>query len=297
MINIEFHCDESGKLGYVDKPEIERGEFTLVAGLIIKPINKEKIKKFCSFIFKKYGDSLMEGKFHITDSREIRENLRRDVFYFLHHERIPLAYGANYAKALNREFEEQKQKIQQSSSFMKKDGIGLSNNMTPFKKNYQAEAFYVFYNKAMIHTLECFNTPISCLVKTDRIDNLLLEKYQDIINQAHSQKTIKPLVANRKDLATGKIETNKISVEVISESPISNLINDSRGEVQIIDSKYSILADVLANSLRKHLENYVRTSDCGPLNNIMAIKDFELSKNFIQKNSPSIDAWMPYPFD
>lgn len=41
MIEVEFYCDEAGRLGYADSPEKYRGEFTLVAGLIVSGGSQE----------------------------------------------------------------------------------------------------------------------------------------------------------------------------------------------------------------------------------------------------------------
>ncbi|EHI9302715.1 hypothetical protein J9097_004367 [Vibrio vulnificus] len=294
MVNVEFYCDEAGRLGYVDQPENYNGEFTLVAGLVVETHNKLKIIEFCDYLASCFGASKANGKFHITDLESNREPLRNEVFHFLKSENIPLAYGANYFQPLHLEYMKQKQINANAVVEMKAKGIGLSKNISVFKKNAQAEAFYNFYSKAMGCSLHVFNKPVLGLVKTDRIDSKVYEEYSASIARYHSLDSLRPLQGRHYDYQTGEVHNFGVSVNVQTEDPRFKLLTESRGEIEIIGSNVSILSDIVANSLNHHLLGYVSNSGFGPLNSIDAIDGYPLAEQILAVGQKSMDLRYPY---
>ncbi|ELR8747673.1 hypothetical protein ACFJZ3_004264 [Vibrio vulnificus] len=295
MIEVEFHCDEAGRLGYVDQPENYRGEFTLVAGIIVEKHNKDQLSHFCDYISKRFSSGKPNSKFHVTDLAGNREPLRNEVFSFLKSNNIPIVYGANYFQALHLDYIKQKRITLDAVKDMKSEGIDLSKNMSMFKKNAQAEAFFNFYTKAMGTLLQAFNQPILGLVKTDKIDGKIHESYVESIARYHSFNSRRPLKGSRHDSQTKAIDCFEVSVNVQIDDPKSRILFESSGEVEVIDSNVSILSDVVANSLNHHLLGYVERSMCGALNGHEAIEGYHLADQIIVAGQKSMDLRYPYP--
>lgn len=295
MIEIEFHCDEAGRLGYIDQPENYRGEFTLVAGIIVEKHNKIAISNFCSHLSHRFKQSSTSDKFHVTDLEGNQELIRKEVFNFLKLNEIPIVYGANYFQPLHLGFVKQKQINEDSVEKMKKQGVGLSKNLGMFKKNAQAEAFFNFYTKAMGTSLQIFNQPILGLVKTDRIDSKVHGYYVESIERFHSLNSRRPLKGRKYDYQTKEVDNFGVSVNVQIDDPNYRILFESRGEVEAIDSSISILSDVVANSLNHHLLGYVERSNCGALNGYDAIDGYYLADQVIVAGQKSMDLIYPYP--
>lgn len=295
MIEIEFHCDEAGRLGYIDQPENYRGEFTLVAGIIVEKHNKASISNFCDYLTNRFKQSNTNSKFHVTDLESDRESIRNEVLNFLKYNDIPIVYGANYFQPLHLGFVKQKQINLDAVGKMKSQEIGLSKNLSMFKKNAQVEAFYNFYTKAMGTSLQVFNQPILGLVKTDKIDSKVLSYYVESINKFHSLNSLRPLKGQRYDYKTKEVNKFAVSANLQIEDPKYRILFESRGEVEVIDSSFSILSDVVANSLNHHLLDYVERSNCGPLNGYEAIDGYHLADQIIVAGQKSMDLIYPYP--
>lgn len=295
MIEVEFHCDEAGRLGYVDQPENHRGEFTLVAGLIVEEHNKDDISSFCGYLANCFKPVKSNSKFHVTDSETNREPIRNEVFKFHKSSGIPIVYGANYFQPLHLDYAKQKQLSLNAVVKMKSQGIGLSKNLSMFKKNAQAEAFFNFYTKAMGTSLQVFNQPILGLVKTDKIDSKVHGYYVDAIERYHSLNSNRPLNGRHYDYQTGEVDNFGVSVNIRMEDSRYRLLFESRGEVEVIDSNVSILSDVVANSLNHHLLDYVERSECGALNGYEAIDGYHLADQIVVAGHKSMDLRYPYP--
>ncbi|EHV5553174.1 hypothetical protein K0W38_004468, partial [Vibrio vulnificus] len=295
MIEVEFHCDEAGRLGYVDQPENYRGEFTLVAGIIVEKHNKELLSHFCDYISNRFSSGQLDSKFHVTDLAGNREPLRNEVFNFLKSNDIPIVYGANYFQALHLDYIKQKRITLGAVEDMKSQGIGLSKNLSMFKKNAQAEAFFNFYVKAMGTSLHVFNQPILGLVKTDKIDCKVRDYYVESIARYHSFNSRRPLKGRRYDYQTKEVDSFGVSVNVQIDDPKYRILLESSGEVEVIGSNVSILSDVVANSLNHHLLGYVERSKCGGLNGHDAIEGYHLADQVIVAGQKSMDSRYPYP--
>lgn len=295
MIEVEFYCDEAGRLGYINQPENYRGEFTLVAGLIVEKHNKFEVDEFCKYLVRRFGSEESGNKFHITDMEDSRAQIREEVSHFLKILKIPLVYGANYFQPLHLEYIKQKEINNDSVIKMKGQCVGLSNSMARFKKNAQAEAFFNFYCKAMCCYIQVVNQPVRGLVKTDKIDNKVYEGYKESVSRLHNLNSTRPLMGRHYDFQTGEVRGFGVSVKMQIEDPMYKLLLDSSGKVDIVDSDVSILADVVANSLNHHLVRYVAESDCGPLNSVEAITGYELADNMIVAGHKSMDKRYPYP--
>lgn len=295
MIEIEFHCDEAGRLGYIDQPENYRGEFTLVAGIIVEKHNQIAISNFCSYLSNRFKQSNTNNKFHVTDLESNREPVRKEVFNFLKSNDIPIVYGANYFQPLHLGFAKQKQINEDAVEKMKNQGIGLSKNLSMFKKSAQAEAFFNFYTKAMGASLQIFNQPVLGLVKTDKIDSKVHGYYVESIDRYHSLNSRRPLKGRKYDYQTKEVDNFGVSVNVQINDPNYRILFESRGEVEVIDSSVSILSDVVANSLNHHLLGYVERSNCGTLNGHEAIDGYYLADQVIVAGQKSMDLIYPYP--
>lgn len=297
MIEVEFYCDEAGRLGYADSPEKYRGEFTLVAGLIVFGGVRNEVVRFCDYLSDRYRFLEEGGKFHVTDMGEGQALIREDVLSFIKMHDIPLVYGANYFQPLYLKYLELKESIESAVVNMKKQGVGLSSNLSRFTMNAQVEAFFYFYSKAMGFSLHVLNRPLLGLVKTDRIDGMLFDEYLRSIERCHNINSRGVLKGRHYHFETLEVRNFGVDVNVNIDAGDFRykLLRDSSGRVEIVDSGLSILADVVTNSLNHHLKRYVLESDCGPLNGHEAIKGYFLASQVCVAGDKSIDLIYPYP--
>jgi hypothetical protein len=290
-----FFCDESGRLGYVDKPENHYGEITVVAGIIVDWELKYEIDSFCEQLYLKYGSHENGSKFHITDLNDsVKIQVREEIFDFISTNNILIVYGATYFQPLYREYENQREINEKSVTGMKARGIGLSKNLSMFKKLSQAEAFYNFYIKAMCCAIEHTMQPISATVITDNVDNITLGQYQKNILRTHTLSSHRTLKGRHYDYETKKVEQFSVSVNVETKDPMHQLLMKSEGNIEPVNDVTSIVSDVIANSVLYYLNEYRNESNFGALNCYEAIKHHPLLPNIIGLNSKSIDLHYPY---
>lgn len=163
-----------------------------------------------------------------------------------------------------------------------------------FKVNVQAEAFFNFYTKAMVASLQNFNQPILGLVKTDKIDSKVLDYYAESIERYHSLNSSRSLKGRHYDYKTKEVDSFEVSVNVQIGDPKYRILSERNGEIEIIDSNVSILSDVVVNSLNHHLLGYVECSKCGALNGYEAIEGYHLADQIIVAGEKS-ESKYPYP--
>ncbi len=295
----EFYllCDESGRLGYSDGQENCCGEITVVAGMLINSSAMGFFSEFVESLVHKYIEhDFSSQKFHITDlSEDISGKLREELFSFIALHNIPVAYGGIYYAALSREFNKQKVINEKMVKSAKSNGVGVSGNLSKFKKLSQSESFYYFYAKVVCALIQKTDQPVNINVITDKVDNKTLKSYQMQIDRLHNRCLSKPLIGNRYFYKTKEIEKFSVSVKIESKDPKDLLLKFSTGKItKEKDVVHPIAADIVANSVHYYLKEYVKCSEYGPLNCYKAIKNHPLVKQFICVESMAMDRLYPY---
>ncbi|WP_337914358.1 hypothetical protein [Vibrio cholerae] len=275
-------CDESGRLGYVDKNTNKCGEITVVAGIIMDDASFHNFVNEVDLIVAKYQSLTKSSKFHITDFEpEVATSVRNAIFNLIKVFNYPLIYGAHYYSAFARIYQEQKEAADKVIQEQKVRGRTVSYPMRHIKKLSQAECFYSFYTKAACFIAELTQEPFSLRVLSDEIDNKTLKKYEEKIARLHTPYVKKPLLGKRFIHSTKNIETFSVSSSLKIDSPISELIENSSGTVSKDLAIHSIVADVIANSVNYYLEQYAAKSNFHYLNIQEAIAEHPLALQFV----------------
>ena len=284
MAQFYLACDESGRLGYVDKSVHESGEITVVAGLISDIHSFPAFAKKVSEIVSKYKSKTKVSKFHITDfAPDVAASVRRDIFVLLEEFGYPLVYGAQYYSAFARIYQSQRSLADSVTSKQKELGISVSYPLQHIKKLSQAECFYSLYTKASCFLAGHCNRPFYIDVVSDEMDNKTLESYGKQIIRLHRPEQRKPLYGKRFIQSTKSLEKFSVSsnLDLDLDLPISEILAASTGSISKEQVVHSIVADVIANSVHYYLAQYAERTGYHHLNIQAAISEHPLAKQFI----------------
>lgn len=286
-----FYCDEAGHLGYSANSSDNEEAISLIAGLIADQYQKKEIELFCENLATKYQPNNQEKKFHIADiDQSQQENIRKDVFLFIKNNNIKIAYSAIYFSALSAEYEKTSKEHDLSTLSMKEQDIGISRLPSVLNKRAHAETFYHFYLTATCFAIQSVATSINTMVITDYIDDKIFEELKIQINRLHSLSPQQTLFGSR--YSYEEKSTSKFSVSISSSAssdPRLKLVQDSTGDITRTEEKYSIIADIITNSIFHYLKKYSTKSNFGRLNCLDAINDHPLSDQIIGLSSTSLD--------
>ncbi|MGR6831369.1 hypothetical protein [Aliivibrio wodanis] len=280
----EFYlaCDESGRLGYVDKSVYENGEITVVAGVIIDAISMPTFSQSVNLIVETYQSITKASKFHITDFEpDIAASVRNEIFSLLKEFGYPLLYGAQYFSAFSRIYNDQKSVADNTRIKQKELGCSVTYPMSHIKKLSQAECFYSLYTKSSCFLAEHLDSPFQLNVLSDEIDNKTLNNYEEQIAKLHNPSKRKALNGKRYIQSTNKVERFSVKSSLQVDSPITSILEASSGSISKECTIHSIVADVIANSVNYYLEQYAKSSDYHHLNIQDAIADHPLAAQFI----------------
>ncbi|AAN54652.1 hypothetical protein HRJ35_09965 [Shewanella oneidensis MR-1] len=275
-------CDESGRLGYVDKKTNKCGEISVVAGIIMDDTSFHNFANEVDLIVAKYQSVTKSSKFHITDFEpEVAASVRNAIFNLIKDFEYPLVYGAQYYSAFARIYQEQKEAEDTVIRVQKERGRTVSYPMGHIKKLSQAECFYSSYTKAACFIADLTQEPFRFRVLTDEIDNKTLENYEKQIARLHAPNVKKPLLGKRFIHSTKNLETFSVSSSLKIDSPITDLLKNSSGTISKDQAVHSIVADVIANSVNYYLEQYAAKSNFHHLNIQEAIAEHPLALQFV----------------
>lgn len=292
-----FYCDEAGHLGHAGKASDNEAAISLVAGLIADEIQKEQIEYHCEKIYSKYLPSSNSKKFHITDLDQLQQQqLREDVFSFIKESNTKIVYSAIYFSALRDEFEKKSYDHEISTQTLKGTGVSLSRLPHAFNKRAHAETFYNYYVSAICFAIQSAKNAVSAVVMTDHIDEKILEELNTQINRTHTLTPQHTLAGSH--YSYDEKTAHKFSVSInhmASTDPRIKTLMQSEGKIIRVGEEYSIVADIIANSIFYYLNKYVVKSGYGKLNCLDAIKEHPLADHIIGLSSTSLDNRYPHP--
>ena len=268
MMKIYLICDEAGSKGFSTNKEKEEGEFGLFAGYFLSESNYLLFGQEFQNISKKYAKP--GQKLHITDLDPVmQECLRNDVFNCLRNNNIIIAYEAIYVSGFNNLFE----KNNSIKNEVIKDldtRFSLSSN----KENERLHSvlFQALFSKAIAYYIDIYSDVPIIEVIIDNIEDTLKnefeEKAKELINPFPSTKVIKAFDRIEKQPVSGKISFN------------SNDLNDDISRttfyITVIANEYTMIADVLANSINHYLKKAIAKDADAVLNSQKAIGEYPL---------------------
>ncbi|EPF1537138.1 hypothetical protein ABRZ82_21620 [Vibrio vulnificus] len=275
-------CDESGRLGYVDKNTNKIGEVTVVAGIIMDDASFQTFADEVGLIVTKYQDSTKSCKFHITDFEpEVATSVRNAIFNLIKEFKYPLVYGAQYYSAFSRKYQAQKETVDTIVQVQKSQGRTVSYPMKHIKKLAQAECFYNLYTKTACFIAEVTQEPFQIKVLSDEIDGKTLKNYEEQVVRLHKPSVRKPLSGKRFVQSNKTVEKFSVSSNLRIDSPITEILENSSGTVSKDQIVHSIVADVIANSVNYYLGQYAIKSNFHYLNIRAAIAEHPLASQFV----------------
>lgn len=298
-----FYCDEAGHLGFADNQSAPEEAISLVAGLIADHTQNEKITLFCENLYSLYSPISKETKFHITDLKpEQQEELREKVFSFIRENEIKLAYAAIYFSSLRHNYQKISTEHEAAQASLKEQDINLSRLPSQLNKRAHSEAFYHFYCTAMCFAITIDSQPIEATVFIDRIDDVIATQLSQEIKRCHMSSPQYSLSIAKYHHEDKSREKNTISIESCSIVTASKTMtlnfqakSNSSGKIIIVETKYSIVADIVTNSILHYLTKYAKQSNFGHLNCYEAIKQHPLSNQIIGLQSKSLDRIHAHP--
>ncbi|MDZ5431910.1 hypothetical protein T3H00_04420 [Pseudomonas fluorescens] len=248
--------DESGAKGYARTKEKYEGEVGVIAGFLYTAPEIQYIENCLSNIVSKF--KVESGKkFHIADLEKQQQILlREELFSFMKETRLQWLYQALYSEGFHQ------------SEFA--DGRGGNKKE---KESLHVTLFQSFIIQAlgMAHSLGVKNLDLE--IKSDRIDKSTLKRFIQTANY------ISNIFLQRENVYFDYIkskDSEKYKKEfygTVIKSESLQKFDEIKINIVCEESPLTVMADVLANSLRHHLDKSQKANPNIFLNNKVAIKD------------------------
>lgn len=270
-----FILDESGSKGYSNNTEKYKGEFGLAAGVIIPTeyvdLAKDEIDELLS-------DFIINGKLHITDLKSMdQQALRNRILDYLLDHQANWVYEAIYVEGFHSfsKFTESFRKRARENSQSK---VKISGNID--KKLLHSELLSGAIIKAISNAYSRVGDKVHLKVIVDKIDASTVKYIKVSVDKFLSIGQKNTLNVSGFDPETKKVVKGSINTQIVSG--IEDF-RDSSGityEIEISTDPITVLADVVANSVRYFLEAKDLTKHGKALNTISAIDGY-LLKDFV----------------
>ncbi|MFB9080171.1 hypothetical protein ACFFLS_12245 [Flavobacterium procerum] len=274
MNKIYLICDESGSKGFSDNKEKTVGEFGIFAGYFLNESNIESLKSEFKAIYDKY--STEDGKLHITDLKSsLQETLRNEVFECLKKNEVSCVFEAISVQGFNINFENTNEIRQEQINHLI-DKFSFSKNSNAIRLH--SELFQGLFGKAIAYYIDKYGDEnINLKVITDNIDNPLKIEFEQKANEL-----IKPFPEIAKIKAYDKTKKEPIvkDLEFKSKELQADNISKTKFELIVDDNEFTLIADILANSLLYYIRQEVEKNHNINLNSLDAIKNHPLSNSF-----------------
>lgn len=264
--------DESGAKGYDKNTEQYQGELGVVAGFALLKSEVYGFNSKLSEIVESYAHAA-DRKLHITDLEpKEQKKLRQCLFELFSQKHIRWFYSAIYVQGFNNENRSQVKPLMVSQ----RSSVKLSSNET--SESLHGELFASAFGKgvALARDRIGIDTPLRLEVLIDRVDKPVLE-----IFNARAQELLNVWQPDRTKVSgfdTEKKEVVKRTIEIGAAS-----VHDSFGdfseikyEIKCDDNLLTFAADVLANSVYRHLKQLQDNTPGASLNCQAAIQSHPL---------------------
>lgn len=273
MTDLILVVDESGAKGYSDQPEKYFGETGVMAGFLF---HKDEHDKHQANLTNLRNQFVIDGKLHITDlETDQKKKLCEKIIKYLVDNEVICVFEAIYSEGFYKAGQDKLETLNKSKK-QRVSTVKLSGNDK--KELLHAQLFKGVFAKAVNYGLDFIEGDFSLLVKTDHVDDGVFSKLTDSANEFLNFG--KP----KKTKKTGWNPDLKQKVEGSIEFTVSdphNMLDDLSDfvyEIQREDSEFTLVADVLANSIYRHLKLRSQNGTTRPLN----------SENSIPKNMEDI---------
>lgn len=272
MESILLILDESGAKGYDDNQERERGEFGVMAGFAIPTSKAEPFMQELEVILEPFQAN---GKLHITGLPDPQqESLRECIFSYLSQCQAPWFYEAIYVQGFHEIHKSNKGFAEQAHS-ERSSHVRLPNN--PVKESLHGELFLGAFSKGLAMVTDSIGPRFHLKVITDRVDQPILKLFQ-----SEADRLLRPGGWARKeetgfDLETRQVLKGAIETNIVDISGAMGDFSNITYEIECEDNVLTLVADVLANSVRYYLSQFQAETPGIAINSSDAIKDHPLA--------------------
>ena len=276
MNEVFFVCDESGAKGFADKPEQAVKEIGLLAGVIVPKAAETAVRNKMAAIALKCPPSA-DGKLHITGLGEAdSEALRKEVFQLIKDNNLACVYSATAAEGFYASF--QQLKTAEAAAAAAKPAHIVDKNPRLKPDRLHAELFHWAFGVVIAWCEKQYGKEAETTVRvcTDPVEGKILQGFR----AAAAELTSGPLDQTRElefyDKAAKKPLTARIEAkfeEAEAYGPASHI----KYTVQVDDEAFTLLADVVANSLFDHIKKKFAAGGIDDLHGAAAVEGHDLA--------------------
>lgn len=276
MNEVLFVCDESGAKGFANKPEQVKKEIGLLAGVIIPKAAEAEVRNKMTAIASKCPPSA-DGKLHITGMGEAdSEALREEVFQLIKDNKLVCVYSATAAEGFHSSF--QQLKAADAAAAAAKPAHIIDKNPRLMPERLHSELFQGAFGVVIAWCEEQYSEKVEATVhvRTDSVEEKILQGFR----AAAAKLTSGPLGQTQELEFYDKAAKKPLTAKIVTKfrgaeayGPASYISYT----VQVDDVAFTLLADVVANSLFDHIKKRLAAGAIDDLHDAAAVEGHELA--------------------
>lgn len=264
-VKVIYFFDESGEKGFVG-PDFTPTQFGLVAGIALPELSVSQFEKSVDEILSR-ANLPPNVKVHATDIFKDGKNaaIKEELLDFLAKERgWLLVYEAVYPLGI----------YKAQCRLEKNFNTAQDGNIQVFK-NKEKVRIYAELLEGLIFQLDVIcviEESESLLMKTDRIESSLLKEASEDLNVL--KKNVHIATATGYDKSKKKVLHGSVKTEILGFDNSVKNITEIQTETGV--TTMTFIADLIANTLYRHLSQVVNAQPGIPLHSAAAIAGFKL---------------------
>lgn len=271
METVLLVMDESGAKGYDDNQEQQQGELGVMAGFALPA---SKIQPFVNGLTEIVGSFEVDGKLHITDiAPSDQERLRQCLFNYFSQCHVLWFYEAIYVQGFY-ESHGRTKALAEEAKKTRRSNVKLSQN--PSRESLHAELFLGAFAKGLAFALDNIERGCHLMVVTDRVDKAVLKLFEAGVERFLGVGNPRRTEVTGFDVEKKEVVKGTVEVSVVSGAEALGDLSGITYEIECADNFLTLAADVLANSVRHHLNQTQATTPGAAINSLQAISGHPL---------------------
>jgi hypothetical protein len=276
MNEVFFVCDESGAMGFADRPEQAVKAIGLLAGVIVPKAAEIAVRNKLGSIAANCPPSA-DGKLHITGLGEAESDaLRKEVFQLIKDQKLNCVYSATAVEGFHASF--QQLKTAEASAVAAKPAHIVDNNPRLKPDRLHADLFQDAFGVVTAWCEEKYGEKVETTVhvRTDPVDARILHEFR----AAAAELTGAALGWTQQLKFYDKLAKKPLTTEISTKfegagayGPASHI----KYTVQVDSVAFTLLADVVANSLFDHIRKRFAAGGITDLNGTAAVEGHDLA--------------------
>lgn len=285
VTEVVFVCDESGAKGLGDKAEQGPKQIGLVAGVIVPKEKEFEVRNAMDNIAKQYP--VLQGeKLHITSLSQADANaLRNDVFQLITSKGLHCAYEAIAAQGLHESHLTQEAAQVATDNAVPEGVYKLPGNPRHQPERSHTEQFVGCFGKVLAHCSDQSSqeSAIKIEIVTDNVEDAILDEFRKGMGELTG--TLPDMIENHRyyDRNQGQPLGRQIAVSLDLPYGFADEFSNTTFDVNCEESSFTLLADVLANSLLDHIQKRFRARTVADINSTKATEGHPLHDNIVSR--------------